>query len=112
MMRLREMWNPSERLARLTWWWILRLRRLGFAKNINYKIASRLSSEHATRFIARGKVQNAFARRHAVTVIKFFINVALLIFLWMALHIAAEWLFAHGYFTAPGSPKRELNPGD
>ncbi len=78
-------------------------------KGFNHKVARHLDPVHAKRFIERGKVQNAFARRHAVTVIRFAMNIVLLALLCSVLFWLAQWLFVHGYLSAPGSPKRTID---
>ena len=100
----------TERLARIVWYWSLRSMRRAPIRRVNHKIAARLSTEHGKRFLARGKRQNAWARKHAVTLIKWSLNVFFFILLCLLLDSLCEWLLAHGYFNAPGSPQRNVTP--
>jgi hypothetical protein len=105
-MALENLWNPSDRLARMLWACLLRLLRKGVAKNFNHKVARHLSPNHAAHFLERGKAQNAFARRYGLAVTKLFVNVVLLALLVAAVTFVAQSLYVHGYLTAPGSPPR------
>jgi hypothetical protein len=98
----------NDRLSRWTWWLILRASRRSFAKNFNYKVARYLRPDHARHFIERGKVQNTFARKHGLALTKFAIGVLEFALLCTIFFFAAHWLFDHGYFTAPGSPDRQI----
>jgi hypothetical protein len=96
----------SERLARLVWWWMIHGLRKAPVKNVNHKIARHLSPKHAEEFLRRGQQQNAFARRHAVKIIQFGINLLWFAFLCALAYYACMWLKDQGYFTAPGTPQR------
>ena len=100
--------NLNDRLSRWTWALILRTLRRGFAKNFNHKIAKHLSPDHARHFLARGKRQNALARKHGLTATKLAIGVIELALLCTIFFYIAHWLFDHGYFTAPNSPDRQI----
>jgi hypothetical protein len=102
----------SERVARWLWWWTLILIRRAPVRRFNHVIAARLGGERGNQFLERGKRQNAFARRHAVSIIRWALNVLSFCLLCLVLYDACQWLLAHGYFSAPGSPKRDaLNDG-
>lgn len=100
--------DPNDRISRWVWWLILRLCRRGFAKNFNHKLARHLRPNHAKHFLERGKAQNAFARRHGLALTKLGVGLVEFAFLCVVSFYVAHWLFDHGYFTAPGSPVREL----
>jgi len=107
-MRANRSYSLSERLTRLTWWLIMRLLRKGFAKNFNHKIAKHLRPAHAEHFLKRGKSQNAFARKHGLAATRFALGVIKIALLCAFFYMLAFWLYQNGYFTAPGSPKRDI----
>ena len=41
--------------------------------------------------------------------LKWALNVLGFTILCLVIYIGCIWLFEHGYFTAPGSPKREID---
>jgi hypothetical protein len=98
----------NERLARWIWWWTLKFIRRSPVRHFNHLIAARLGGDRGKAFLERGKRQNAFARRHAITMLRWALNFLWFTILCLVLYNASLWLFLHGYFTAPGSPKREI----
>lgn len=97
----------THRLARVLWWWTVRSIRRSPVRRVNHRIAAHLGKNGAA-FLERGKRQNAWARRHAIQLIRWSLNVFFFTLLCLILYNACTWLFERGYFTAPGSPQREL----
>ena len=79
-------------------------------RRFNHIIAARLGGERGRQFLERGKRQNAWARKHAVTLVKWSLNALGFWTLCLVLYAGCEWLLANGYFNAPGSPQREIAP--
>jgi len=97
----------SEIVARWLWWWTMKLIRRSPVRRVNHMIASRLGEVHGPKFLERGNRQNAFARKHAVTILRWTLNVFGFLMLCAILYDAAQWLLDNGYLSAPGSPQRE-----
>ncbi len=97
----------SELVARWMWWWTMKLIRRSPVRRFNHLIASRLGGDHGKQFLERGKRQNAFARRHAVAILRWTINVFAFSLLCLVVYDLCQWLLVHGYFNAPGSPHRD-----
>ena len=97
----------TDRLARLIWWWTLWSIRRSPVRRVNHRIARHLG-KNGSAFLERGKRQNAWARRHAIQLLRWALNVFFFTLLCAVLYSVCEWAFENGYFNAPGSPHREL----